>query len=136
MLDKQENDNQRWYDRQYNLNGTERADAQAAINRMRQMYEQNMRDTAGMSAVSGGTLESQIASKQAANDALAQTIAAIDQNNEAQKNAIDQQNQATKANITAQRIGNENARQQAIAQAGAGIDNAINTVAKGFLPSK
>ena len=54
-LDKQERDNQAWYDRRYNEVGHERADAQRLLTKMAEAQRQRTLDAAGRSAVIGSS---------------------------------------------------------------------------------
>lgn len=77
LLNAEQADNQSWYDRRYNEDATQRADAQ----RMLQMTEENIRNrnrqAAGTAAVMGGTDESLAAERAANANAMADTAAQI-----------------------------------------------------------
>lgn len=77
LLNAEQADNQSWYDRRYNEDATQRADAQ----RMLQLTEENIRNrnrqAAGTAAVMGGTDESLAAERAANANAMADTAAQI-----------------------------------------------------------
>lgn len=90
-IDQQRKDNQAWFDRRYNEDATQRADAQAVINMTTQNILERNRQAAGAQAVMGGTEESLAAAKAANNQALAQTMSGIAVNAEQRKDSIESQ---------------------------------------------
>ncbi len=118
-LNAQRRTNQDWYDRRYNEDATQRADAQAMLTRVEESILNRNRQAAGTQAVMGGSGESAAAAKAAGNIAV---------NGERRKDATEAQYQAkdealqqqlndmeiNKASNTAQAI-------QGVAQAGANI---------------
>lgn len=117
-LNEQRRRNQDWYDRRYNEDATQRADAQAILSRTEDSIRNRNRQAAGAQAVAGGTEES-VAAEKAANIAV---------NGEARKDAVESQYMTTDANLQqqlnnmevnkAQAIG---AATQGVVQAGAGL---------------
>lgn len=95
-LERDKADNQSWYDRRYNEDATQRADAQ----RMLQMTEDNIRNrnrqAAGAAAVMGGTDESLAAARAANANAMADTAAQIAVAGANRKDAIESQYMAKK----------------------------------------
>ncbi len=117
-------DNEDWYNRRYNEDATQRADAQAMLTQTRDMIRENNRAAAGSAAVMGGTDESVAQTKQANADALAQTSSNIIQNAETRKDAIENTYLQNKSklnddlnNLTMQQAQNT---QQAVQGAAAG----------------
>lgn len=90
-LQAQKRANQNWYDRRYNEDATQRADAQAILNRTEESIRNRNRQAAGVQAVMGGTNESVAATKAANNAALAQAVTNIAVNGEARKDDIERQ---------------------------------------------
>lgn len=88
-LNQQRQDNLDWYNRRYNEDATQRADAQAMLTRVQEDIRTRNRQAAGMQAVMGGTDESVAAAKAANNEALAATTSNIVVNGEARKDAIE-----------------------------------------------
>lgn len=127
-LEQQQQRNRDWYERRYNEDATQRADAQAMLERTEESIRRRNRQAAGAQAVTGGTEESVAAAKAANNEALADATSAIVVNGERRKEAIEAQFQAkdealqqqlnemeiNKAKSTAQAI-------QGVAQTGANI---------------
>lgn len=127
-LNEQRRRNQDWYDRRYNEDATQRADAQAILTRTEESIRNRNRQAAGAQAVAGGTEESVAAEKAANNAALASATTNIAVNGEARKDAVESQYMETDANLQqqlnnmevnkAQAIG---AATQGVVQAGAGL---------------
>ena len=130
--------NQNWFDQRYNEDSTQRADAQ----RLLTITEENMRNrnkaAAGNQAVMGGTDESFAATKTANNDALAQTVSAINAQADARKDDIEQQyRQADEGysqdmrNIEYQRANNVAQAVQGVGSAASSIGSSIDSIIGG-----
>lgn len=76
-LEKQQRENQDWYDRRYNEDATQRADAQRMLTMTMDAIRDRNRAAAGTQAVMGGTEESVAATKAANANALADTASQI-----------------------------------------------------------
>ena len=121
-LEEQLQDNQDWYDRRYNEDATQRADAQRLLTMTEEAIKNRNRQAAGAAAVMGGTTESVAAAKAANNAALADTVSSIAADAANRKDAVEQQYMTNKGNIVAQ--------QNAVsAQKAQGITQAIGNVA-------
>lgn len=91
MINEQKRENQDWYDRRYNEDSTQRADAQAMLTQTREEFRNRNRSAAGSAAVMGGTDES-IAAVRAENaKAMADATSSIVQAGEQRKDGIEQQ---------------------------------------------
>lgn len=123
MLDKKERENQAWYDRRYNEDYTQSAEAQAALNRAREYANESIRRAEGTQAVMGGTDEAVAEARQKANEAVANATTAIASQATARKDAVESQYKTTQDGITDARIGVQNQQAQNSAQAG---QNALN----------
>lgn len=98
-LQEQRRKNQDWYDRRYNEDATQRADAQAILTKTEESIRNRNKQAAAAQAVMGGTEESVAAAKAANNEALATATTNIAVNGEARKDAIESQYQQNDANI-------------------------------------
>lgn len=116
-IEQQRQKNQDWYDRRYNEDATQRADAQAILNRTEESIRNRNRAAAGTAAVMGGTEESVAATKAANSEALADATATIAANGERRKDAIENQYLATDNQFQQQLTNLEIGRAQATAQA-------------------
>lgn len=131
-LQAQKQVNQDWYDRRYNEDATQRADAQRILTKTEESIRNRNRQAAGAQAVMGGTAESVAAAKAANNQALADATSQIAVNAENRKDHIEQIHQQRDAQIDdalnnleinkAKAIGSA---VQGVAQAGAGIAGAF-----------
>ena len=77
MIKEQKRENQDWYDRRYNEDSTQRADAQAILSQTADMIRRRNQQSAGTQAVMGGTEESAAAAKDANSKALADATSQI-----------------------------------------------------------
>lgn len=127
-LEEQKRENQAWFDRRYNENATQRADAQQAISLMREEMKKRNQAAAGSQAVMGGTEESVAAAKAANNQALADATAQIAANGERRKDAIEQQYQQRDAQLDDALNNLEVGKAQAIGQAVQGVAQAAGNL--------
>lgn len=121
--------NKDWYDRRYNEDATQRADAVAAVNRVEQSIRERNRQAAGTQAIMGGTEESTAATKAANNQAVAEATAQIAINGERRKDAIEAQFQAKDEALHAQLNDLERQKAGNVAQAAAGVAQAGANIA-------
>ncbi len=131
-LQAQKQANQDWYDRRYNEDATQRADAQRILTKTEESIRNRNRQAAGAQAVMGGTEESVAAAKMANNEALADATSQIAVNAEARKDQIEQTYQQRDAqindalnNLEQQKAQAISSAVQGVAQAGAGIAGAF-----------
>lgn len=109
--------NQDWYDRRYNEDATQRADAQRILTMTEESIKNRNRQAAGTQAVMGGTDESTAAAKAVNNQALADATAQIAVNGEQRKDAIEQQYLQRDAELENQLANLEAGKAQAVGQA-------------------
>lgn len=128
-LDELQNQNQNWYDRRYNEDATQRADAQRLITMTEESIKNRNRQAASTAAVMGGTTESVAAAKAANNAALTDTISQIAADAADRKDAIEQQYMANNADIVAQQNEISAQKAQDITNAISGVANAAADMA-------
>lgn len=131
-IQERQQTNEAWYNRRYNEDATQRADAQRILTRTEDAIRDRNRQTAATQAVMGGTEESVAAAKAAGNQVLADATAQIAANAEARKDQIEQNFQQRDAQLNdalnnvelnkAKAIGEAG---QAAIQTGAGIAGAF-----------
>lgn len=131
-LKAQQQANQQWYDRRYNEDATQRADAQAILNRTEDSIRKRNRQAAGSQAVIGGTDASVAAAKAANNEALTQATTNIAINADARKDQIEQQYQQKNAQINDALNNLETNKAQAIGSAVQGVLGAAGNMAEAF----
>ena len=95
-LNEKKKQNEDWYNRRYNEDATQRADAQRLLALTEQQIMQRNREAAGRAAVSGGTEESQMAAKQANARAVSDVMSNIAVQAGQRKDAIENQYMKTR----------------------------------------
>lgn len=128
-LEGQMQENQDWYDRRYNEDATQRADAQRILTMTNENIKQRNQQAAGAQAVMGGTEESVAAAKAANNQTLADATSQIAVNGERRKDQIESQYMQTKADLNDKLNNLEQARAQNTAQAVQGVAQAGSNMA-------
>lgn len=131
-IEEQQRKNQDWYDRRYNEDATQRADAQRILTITQENIRQRNQQAAGTQAVMGGTEESVAAAKAANNEALADATSQIAVNGERRKDAIEQQYMSADQQLQSQLNNLEINKANAISQAVQGVANAGAGIAGAF----
>lgn len=131
-LQSQKQANQDWYDRRYNEDVTQRADAQRILTKTEESIRNRNRQAAGTQTVMGGTEESVAAAKAANNQALAEAASQIAVAGDVRKDQIEQIYQQRDAqlndalnNLEINKAQNISSAAQGLSQAGAGIAGAF-----------
>lgn len=97
--------NRHWYDVRMSRPYTERADAQAALARQRELYQDHIKRSRAMNAVAGGGSNAQIAAQQqAAANGVADTTRSIAAAGERYKDAVENQFQRTDLALQQQQV--------------------------------
>lgn len=117
-------ENQDWYDRRYNEDATQRADAQRILTMTNDNIRKRNKQAAGTQAVMGGTDESVAATKAANNQAIAEATSLIAVNGERRKDQIESQYLQTKADLNEELNSLEQAKAKNTAQAVQGVASA------------
>lgn len=131
-LQQQKQANQDWYDRRYNEDATQRADAQRILTKTEESIRNRNRQAAGAQAVMGGTEESVATAKAANNQALADATSQIAVNAEARKDQIEQTYQQRDAQINDALNNLEIKKSEAISSAVQGVTQAGAGIAGAF----
>lgn len=131
-LQAQKQANQDWYNRRYNEDATQRADAQRILKMTEESIKNRNRQAAGVQAVMGGTEESVAAAKAANNQALADATSQIAVNAEARKDQIEQTYQQRDAQINDALNNLDINKAQAISSAVQGLAQAGGGMAGAF----
>lgn len=126
-VEAQKKANQDWYDRRYNEDATQRADAQRILTLTQENIKNRNKAAAGVQAVMGGTDESTAAAKEANNKALADATATIAVNGEQRKDAIEGQYRERDAALNEQLNQIEKGKAEAIGQAVQGVTSAAGS---------
>lgn len=126
---QQQKENQDWYDRRYNEDATQRADAQRLLTMTEESIKNRNKQAAGAAAVMGGTEESVAAAKAANNQALSDTMGQINAQADARKDSIERQYQTRSADLNNQLNNLTQQKAQATAQAVKGVADAAGNIA-------
>jgi hypothetical protein len=127
-IEAQRQQNQDWYDRRYNEDATQRADAQRILTQTEESIKNRNQQAAGSQAVMGGTDESVAAAKAANNQALADATSQIAANADARKDKIEQTYRTNDANYVNQLNQLEQGKANAIAGAVQGVAGAASSM--------
>ena len=121
MIAGQKAKNQAWYDRNYNQNFLERSDAQAVLENTRKFYDERVGRAAATNTVMGGTDEALAMEKAAANQAVSDTMAGINADASAHKDAIEQNYLNVDSALSQQQIAGQQQRAQNISNAASNV---------------
>lgn len=127
-VEAQKKANQDWYDRRYNEDATQRADAQRILTMTEESIKNRNRAVQGAAAVMGGTEESAAATKAANGKALSDATAQIAVNGEQRKDAIENQFQERDTSLNNQLNEIEQNKANAIGQAVQGVTGAAGSI--------
>lgn len=127
-VEAQKRENQDWYDRRYNEDSTQRADAQKILTMTQESIKNRNKAAAASQAVMGGTDESTAAAKEANNKALAEATSTIAVNGEKRKDAIEGQYRERNAALNEQLNQIEKDKAAAIGQAVQGVTSAASSL--------
>lgn len=128
-IEGQKSENESWYNRRYNEDATQRADAQRILTITQNSIKERNRQAAGTQAVMGGTEESVAAAKAANNQALADATSQIAAAGDRRKDAIEQQYQARDAQLDEQLNNMEIEKARNTAQAVQGVAQVGSNIA-------
>jgi hypothetical protein len=132
MINEQKRENQDWYDRRYNEDATQRADAQAILTRTAEMIRQRNQASAGAQAVMGGTDESVAAAKEANAKALSDAASQIAIAGDNRKDRIEGQYMSRKESLDGQLLGLEGQKKNGLDIVADGIGGAASGLSAGM----
>lgn len=124
MVEEQKKANRDWFDRRYNEDATQRADAQQILTQTQDIIRRRNNAAAGAAAVMGGTDESVAAEKEANNRILSDSTASIAVNGEQRKDDIEGRYLDNEANLNNQLVNIERGKSKAISDAVKGVADA------------
>ncbi len=127
-LNQRKAENQARYDRLYNEDPTQRADAQALLTRVEDSIRKRNRAAAGRAAVMGGSSAEVAAAKEANNEALTQVVSDIHARNEARKDQIEAQYEAKKDQLETEQAALDGQKAQARSQGVQGVLGAAGNI--------
>lgn len=128
MLDAQKAENQAWYNRRYNEDGTQRADAQRLLTNTQDLLRRQTMAAQGANAVTGASTEAVAAQKAASNQALANATSTIAAASDARKDNIEQQYQTNNNALEDKQMQISRQKQNAITQAVQGVAGTADSI--------
>lgn len=123
-IEDQRKKNQDWYDRRYNEDATQRADAVQVLTQTQDMLRRNSEQAAGSAAVSGGTDESVAQAKASATKTVGDVMSNMNAQAASRKDSIEQQYMANDTNFANQLNDLTMKKAEAINQAVQGVGQA------------
>lgn len=123
LIQQQRDANKRWYDTKMAQDYTMRTDAQAAINRQRELLNEQYNKARKTGVVSGATDEAVALQKEAANRSVSDTMTDIASNASAYKDNVEARYKAEDAALNQQQVQNH---QQQAAQTAQAASQAVN----------
>ena len=127
-LESQKDENEAWYNRRYNEDPTQRADAQRLLTMTQDSLRRSNRAAAGTAAVMGSGAETVAAQQEANNRILAGTVSAISADAEERRDDIERHYLQRKDSLDTQlddieaaRVRNIGAAAQGVAQVGSNL---------------
>ena len=132
MINEQKRENQDWYDRRYNEDATQRADAQAILTQTADMIKRRNQQSAGTQAVMGGTEESTAAAKEANAKALSDATSQIAVAGAQRKDQIEGQYRERQHQLDEQLRQLEGEKVDAFGMISNAIGGAVNGFASGM----
>ena len=132
MVNEQKKENQDWYDRRYNEDATQRADAQAILTHTADMIRERNRQAAGSAAVMGGADEGLAAAKAANSKAMADAASGIAVAGAQRKDAIEGQYRNRQQELDEELRKLEGQKQDGFQMASNAVGGAVNGFARGM----
>ena len=136
QLEQQKKENQAWYDRRYNQDYTQTAEAQSLLNYAREQADRNWKKAEGGAAVGGATDESVAQAKEAGNRMISDTASNVAAQSTSQKNAVENQYMQTKYGLTNQQIANLQNKAANISKAAGNASSAFMNLSGTLLGAK
>ena len=134
LIQQQRDDNRRWYDIKMNQDYTARADVQRAINKQRELLDEQIKRANARQVVGGGSDESAAIAKEAANKSVADATADIAAAGANYKDRVEQQYREQDAALNQQQAQSYQQQAAQTAQAASQAVNAgLNLVGSGIV---
>lgn len=135
-LNRRKMENEARYDRMYNEDVTQRADAQALLSRVEDSIRRRNQAAVGRSAVMGGSGADVAAAKEANNEALSHAVSEIASRGDARKERAEEQYLSRKDALSAEQSGVDARRAQSRSGAVSGLLQAAGGLASSVVGGK
>lgn len=134
LIQNQRDENQRWYNTKMNEDYTQRADVQNAINRQRELLDEQIKRANARAVVGGASDESVALAKEAANKSVADATADIAAAGANYKERVENQYRAQDAALNQQQAQSyQQQAAQAAQAAGQAVNAGLNLVGQGII---
>lgn len=127
--ERQKLENENWYNRRYNEDATQRADAQRLLTITQDAIRERNQAAQGRKAVMGGTDESVAATQEAGSKMMADAVGQVAAQAQSSKDRVEQTYMENKKQLDAQLDNIETQRAMSIAQATQGVSGAAANIA-------
>lgn len=131
-IEEENRANQAWYDRRYNEDPTQRADAQRMINLVSERMKQRNRFVDGAQAVTGATDERVAQEKAVSANAMSDAVAQIAAQAEGEKSAVDREYMSRRGYLSNNLSNMDLQRANNTAQAVANLSNVAGGIVNAF----
>ena len=128
-VEEEKAENKAWYDRRYNEDATQRADARALLNRTEEAIRQRNAEVAGAQAVAGGTEEAAAAQRAANSRMMSEAASGIAAQADSRKDAIESRYMKNRQALNEQLNELDLGKAQAVASAASGMADAGKGIA-------
>jgi hypothetical protein len=133
LIQQQRDENRRWYNTKMNQDYTLRTDVQNALNRQRELLDEQYKRARATNVVAGGSDASVAMQKEAANKSLADATADIAAAGANYKDNVEQQYRAQDAALNQQQVQSYQQQAAQTAQAASqGVNAGLNLVGQGL----
>jgi len=134
LIQNQRDENQRWYNTKMNEDYTLRTDVQNAINKQRELLDEQIKRANARSVVGGASEEQAALAKEAANKSVAQATADIAAEGANYKDRVEQQYRANDAALNQQQAQTYQQQAAQVSQAaGQAVNAGLNLVGQGIV---
>lgn len=128
QLDRENRDNDQWYNREYKTDATQRADAQAVLTQVRDAMQRSNRAATGQQAVMGTTEDGLAAQKERTNDMMSNAARNIVAQADRRRDSIENQYRNQRVNIQNRLAGLQQSQMNNTAKAIQGVAGAAGSI--------
>ncbi|MFA6592005.1 MAG: hypothetical protein WCS67_01530 [Bacteroidales bacterium] len=129
LLNTQVRDNKRWYSGKLAENYIDRSDVQSALGKQRELLSEQYKNARATNTVAGGTEQSLVAQKEAANRSVGDTIANVAANASSYKDDAERLYLNRDAQLKGQQIAEKKAQAAETAKAASQVSGALSSFA-------
>lgn len=132
LLDTQVRDNERWYSGKMSEDYLDRSDVRNALGKQRELLSEQYKNARATNTVAGGTEQSLVAQKEAANRSVGDTIANVAANASSYKDDAERLYLNRDAQLKGQQIAEKKSQAAETAKAASQVSGALSSFAGGL----